>query len=162
MKGKRKGVKLAVRGFFRVNVVNKKTRRIVGDSGWIENQITNMGLESCLLGMPAGLGGDVLRWMGLGAGAGATAPASDATSLPGWISTDYTSTAGIAVNASTQIRLTQTFDFPTSQSSVANVGIHMSNNSTGGSLVAGETFNSSDVATDQDVNVTYDLNYSTS
>lgn len=147
---------LAVKGFFRVQVVEKKTGKVIGDSGATENQITNYGMQLGFVGAVFGLANSVQAGgMILGSG---SVPASGATSLPLAL-TKWYSTYGTALNASTQMRMTQTFSL-TDAATVGNIGLMpgATYNATN-SLLCGNTYASSAVATTQTVNVTYDLNY---
>lgn len=156
MSRKRHGDKLAVKGFFRVQVLDKKTRNIVGDSGWLENQITNYGLESCIVAAPIGAGSVQAAGLMLGSG---TNPASSATALDG-SNTDYYAAFGqSSVVASLTARMTRSFDGTLGAATFANIGVFAASD---GSLIAGKTFASSALTTDQDINCTYELRYSTS
>lgn len=147
---------LKIKGFFRVQIVDKKTRKVVGDSGLLENQITNYGMANCFLACPAKLSGS-LQIDGARLGSG-TNPASTAVVLDG-SHTAYYSTLGTGLNGSTQVQFTQSYDGTLGAVTIANVGLYATNT---GSLIAGKTYGSSAVATTQDVNLTYYLNYSTS
>ena len=133
MRKKKHGNRIAVKGFFRLQILDKKTRNIVGDSGWTENQITNYGLNSCIV--------------------------SSATALP-LSNTDYYSAfAQSSVIDSLTARMTQSFDGTLGAATLANIGVFAASD---GSLIAGKTFASSALTTDQDINCTYELRYSTS
>ena len=147
---------IGIKGFFRVQVVDKKTRKVVGDTGDIPNQITDYGLNNCFLAAPAKAAGSVqIAGAMLGNG---TNPASNAVALPG-SNTDYYSTVGTALNDSTQAQFTQSFDGTLGAATIANIGLFAASS---GTIICGKTFASSAVATSQDVNVTYNINYTTS
>lgn len=148
--------KVAIKGFFRVQIRDKDTGKVVGDSGMIENQITNYGMASCFVGGPVAAAGTV-QVAGVMLGNG-TAPASDATALPG-SNTDYYSTVGEAINGSTQAQLTQSFDGTLGAATFANMGLFAASS---GTVICGNTFASSALATTQDINITYQINYATS
>jgi hypothetical protein len=146
-----------LRGMFRIHIVDKKTRKIVGDSGLIKNQITNYGLNSCLAAAPIGAASVQAAGFIIGSG---TVPASDATALDGSNTDQYSAFAQSAVQASTAARMTQSFDGnASSMATLANIGVLAAST---GSLIAGATFASSSLGTDQDVNATYEFQYSTS
>ena len=156
MRKKKTTEDISIKGFFRVQLKDKETGKIVGDTGYMANQITNYGLANCLVGGPAGAGSTVqIAGAMLGSG---TNPASDATALDG-ANTDYYSTVGEAINGSTQAQFTQSFDGTLGAATIANVALLAASD---GSVIAGKTFASSALATTQDVNLTYNLNYSTS
>jgi len=148
---------VAVKGFTRLQIVDKKTRKIVGDTGWGENQITNYGLESCIVGLPFAAAGSIqAAGMMLGSG---TNPASDATQLP-LSNTDYYSAfAYSSVIDSLTARASVSFDGTLGAATIANVGVFAASS---GTILAGKTFASSALTTDQDVNCTYEIRYSTS
>lgn len=147
---------VGIKGFFRVQIQDKKTKKIVGDTGYFPNQITNYGLNNCFLASPAKATGSVqIGGAMLGSG---TTPASDAVALP-LSNTDYYSTVGTALNASTQAQFTQSFDGTLGAATIANIGLFAASS---GTIICGKTFASSAVATTQDVNVTYNINYTTS
>jgi hypothetical protein len=43
-----------IKGFFRMQIEDGPTGKIVGDSGWIENQVTNLGFKLYLADNIAG------------------------------------------------------------------------------------------------------------
>jgi len=147
---------ITVKGFSRVQIVDKKTRRVVGDSGWGPNQVTNYGLNSCIVAAPIGAGSVQGAGFMLGSG---TNPASDATALPGSNTDYYSAFAQSSVIDSLTARMTQSFDGTLGAATLANIGVFAASS---GTLLAGKTFASSALSTDQDVNCTYELRYSTS
>lgn len=148
---------VGVKGFFRLQIVDKKTRKIVGDTGYFQNQITNYGLNSCIVALPLKCANSIqATGMMLGSG---TNPASDAVALP-LSNTNYWSSFGQStVIASLTARATQSFDGTLGAATLANIGIFAASS---GTILAGKTFASSAITTDQDVNCTYELRYSTS
>ena len=148
--------KIGVKGFARLQIVDKKSKKVVGDSGWFENQITNYGLNSCICAAP--IGAVSVQAAGLMLGSG-TNPASDAVALP-LSNTDYYSAfAQSSVVASLTARMTQSFNGTLGAATLANIGVFAAST---GSLLAGKTFASSALATTQSVNCTYEWRYSTS
>jgi len=156
MRRKNKNDRLAIKGFFRLQIVDKKTRKVVGDTGDIENQITNYGLNNCFVGGPI-KGASTVKISGAMLGSG-TNPASSATALPGAL-TNYWSAVGTAINGSTQGQLTASFDGTLGAVTIANIGLLAASS---GTVICGNTFASSALATTQDVNMTYNLNWGTS
>jgi hypothetical protein len=86
-----------------------------------------------------------------------TVPNATATVLDG-AHTAYYSTVGLNVNGSTQARFTQSYDGTLGAVTVNNVGLLAGS---AGSLIAGNTFGSSALATNQEFHLTYDLNFGT-
>jgi len=152
--------KIGVNGFFRVQIVDKETGKIKGNTGWIENQITNYGLESCIVGKPINASnGSPVYVAGLILGSAST-PASSAVSLSGSDTKQYSAVAMSSVVASLTARLSQSFEGSggSSMATLGNIGVLA--NSTG-SLIAGKGFATSEFGADQDVNATYELRYTT-
>jgi hypothetical protein len=145
---------IKVKGFFRLQIVDKKSKKIVGDSGWLKNQITNYGLNNCLVAAPIGAASVQAAGIMLGSG---SVPASDATVLP-LSNTDYYSAFGYSsVIGSLTARVSQSFDGSLGAATLANIGLFAASD---GSLIAGNTFASSALSTSQSVNLSYELRYS--
>lgn len=154
-----------LRGFFRVNVtedVNGK-EKIVGDSGWRENQVTNLGIQDYLVDHLIGnSGGKAVTHMALGTGG---APAAGDTSLSGEIThaADSRKTVSTSIVASKTGQFTAAFNsadsFVTASVNISNVGLFETSTTQGGTLFAGNTYTSSSLATNQNVNVTYQIRF---
>jgi len=150
------GSTVGVKGFFRLQIVDKKTKKIVGDSGYFQNQITNYGLESCVVALPLKCAAS-LQASGMMLGSGVDPVASD-TAL-NLSNTNYWSSFGQStVIASLTARATQSFDGALGAATLINIGIFAAST---GTLIAGKAFASSAITTDQDINATYELRYST-
>lgn len=154
------GVKL--RGFFRLQIEDPDGA-IVGDSGWCENTVTNDGKRGYLVYSLGSLANSsYLSYAALGEG---TEPGAASTSLEsevvGTQGSQIRDAMTMASNGSTALRCTGTFSsgdsFVTATESIANIGLFRS--STGGTIFAGNTFDSSTVATNQNVNYTYDITF---
>lgn len=155
------GVK--VRGFFRVQILegDNNSGKVVGDSGWRENQVVNLGFQDYLCKTLGGMSGSkTISHVALGTGG---APAASDTSLAGEI---MSSTQRITVSPSTiaskTLQMTAAFasanSFLTATANLSNIGLF--NTSTAGTLFAGNTYTSSACATNQSVNVTYQIRFS--
>jgi len=147
------------RGFFRVHITEND--KIVGDTGWQENAIVNLGFNQYLVsGLGAVSGSKQISHMALGTG---TEPGLTDTSLNGELAEDVrvAVTAATSSNSKT-LRLTATFassdSFVTDTRNISNIGLF--NTSSGGTIFAGNTYASSSVATNQQVNCTYDITFS--
>jgi len=156
---------IKVNGFFRVHI--KENGKVVGDSGWIHNRVVNLGFSQYLVDGLAGAGGaKTLSRMNLGTGgepaAGDTALAGELNHLTGSNRTTITT----ANNASTQLRCTATWASSTSHVTanfnLSNIGLlnDVSNQTTAATIFAGTAFTSSLLQSNQDVNATYDINFS--
>lgn len=140
-----------VRGFFRVQIEDGEFG-IVGDSGWQENQITNLGVLNIVNQLGTSLTGSKHSHLGLGTGG---APASNATSLTGEVTSRAALTA--ASSGSTALQMTATFassdSFVGTTQNIDVIGVFGSVSA--GTLLGGQTFASSSCATNQNVNATY-------
>jgi len=149
-----------VHGFFRVNI--EEDGKIIGDSGWQKNQITNLGfLEYLVSTLGASAGSKQIGFVALGTGA---APAASDTVLAGEImaSTQRGAVTYAAVG-STTAQFTATFassnSFLTAQAAISNIGLFNAT-TTNATLFAGNTYTSSSCDTNQNVNVTYQIRFS--
>ncbi len=148
---------IKLKGFLRVQLVNKKTGKIEGDSGWMQNVITNYGFESCIAALPMdGIGNTTqAAYLILGSG---TEPATDATQLPGSNTDQVLTFAGVSVVASMTQRASAQFEgSDSSMAQLANIGLLAASS---GPLIAGNTFASSAFSTDQQCNASYELQFS--
>lgn len=135
---------VGVRGFYRLQI--NEAGKVVGDSGWRENQVVNLGFQdylSATLGAVAGSKQITYAMLGTG-----TAPASNATALPGEI-TDVAA-ARCAVTPTTIASNTVQFAFTLASSvyteakTIQNVGlINHSSTATAGTIFSGNTYTTS-------------------
>jgi hypothetical protein len=142
---------IRVRGFFRVQIEDEQDG-IVGDSGWQENVITNLGFLNVVNQLGTSLTGSKHSHLALGSGG---APATNATTLGGEVEARAALTA--ASSGSTALQMTATFasaaSFVTNTQNISNIGVF--GTSSGGTLLSGNTYASSSCATNQAVNATY-------
>ena len=148
---------LKIKGMFRLKIT--ENGKIVGDSGWKQNQITNDGFNDYLCkALGAVSGSKQVSHLALGTGG---VPAAAATTLAGEVQARQSVTAATSSSSKT-IRFTGTFSsansFVTATANISNIGLF--NSSSTGTLFAGNTFASSSVATNQNVNSTYDIIFS--
>lgn len=160
---------LKIRGFFHLQIVEDQddgTRKIVGDSGWIENLVTNLGFNNIVNQLGTSLTGSKISHAALGTGG---APSAADTTQAGEVSTNVSgSVVRAALTAATSsssktLRNTATFSsansFLTASANISNVGLWQTSGPTtaSGTLMCGNTYTSSACATNQNVNLTYDL-----
>lgn len=155
--------KMTIRGMFRLQI--EDSGKIVGDTGWKKNQITDLGFLNIVNQLGTGLTGSKIMAAGLGTGG---APAASATVLPGEVlATGANSVIRPALTAATSsssktLRNTATFSsansFASASYNISNIGLFSTTGpvSTSGTLLSGNTYTSSALATNQNVNVTYD------
>jgi hypothetical protein len=152
---------IQAKGFFRVQITEEG--RVVGDSGWKENQVVDLGFSHYLVDLLGqGANSKQISRMMLGTG---TAPGATATSLNGELNTaTYTRTTVTFSNVSSKTaRFTATFASANSHITAAvtlqNIGI-INNTTSAGTLMAGNTYTTSQWNTNQDVNCTYEIRFS--
>jgi len=152
--------RVSIRGFSRVQIV--EAGRITGDSGLIgPNLVVNLGFEQFLVRTLGGMASSkTVSHVALGTGG---APAAVDTALAGEVmSSTQRKTVTAAVVASKTQQFTATFassdSFVTTTFNISNVGLF--NTSSGGTIFAGNTYTSSLLNTNQDVNVTYEVRFS--
>ena len=148
---------LKVKGFYRVTITDDG--EIVGDSGWKQNVVTNLGFNEYLVSALGAIAGSKqISHMALGTGG---APATDATTLAGEVEARAAVTAATTTGSKT-LDLRATFassaSFVTTTMNISNIGLF--NSESGGTLFAGNTFASSSVAVNQAVNATYQIVFS--
>lgn len=154
---------MKIQGMFRVQIT-EDGKGIVGDSGWKKNQVTNDGITQYLVNWMIGNtgSGKSVTHMALGTG---TAPASNGTSLAGEIT--HTSNARKAVSTSVVASRTGQFTaaFASSDSFVSttvtlqNIGLFNTATTNVGTIFAGNTYTTSSCATNQNVNATYQIRF---
>jgi hypothetical protein len=155
---------LKVKGMFRINI--EEDGQIVGDSGWHENLITNGGFLNMVNQMGTSLTGSKISHAALGTGG---APGATDTTQTGEVVTNGSgSVVRAALTAATSstsktLHNTATFasanSFITAAANISNVGLWQVSGplTSSGALMQGNSFTSSALATNQNVNLTYDL-----
>jgi len=152
---------LKLKNMFRVQI--DENGQIVGNSGWQTNNVTNTGMDKYILQLMTGDAGS-LRVSHVALGTGGTL--TDATNqIPGEIAHAVSSRAAVTAvtSASSRVRFTATFNsansFVTANANISNIGLYQQSNTNTASVFAGNTYTSSTVATNQNVNITYDINF---
>lgn len=147
--------KLSVRGFFRAQLVESGTGRIMGDSGWIENKLTDGGLQDLAL-LFGGSGSQVSHAV--------LATQTDAVNVTQATIIGSTN-AFQALNLSTSgtCTLTCTASFASgdlgASCEVGAVGLFPTN--ANANMFAAQTFATSAWETNQDFNLTYQIRFAT-
>lgn len=148
-----------VRGMFRVHLKDGDGVELLGDSGWQENLVVNLGFNQYLVSSLGSIAGSkYITHAALGSGG---APTAAQTALAGEVEVRTTVTAATS-SASKTLRLTATFgssdSFVTNTQNISNIGLF--NTSSGGTIFSGNTYASSSCATNQQVEATYDIIFS--
>jgi hypothetical protein len=157
---------IVAKGFFHLQIEDENGE-IVGDSGVVKNLVTLLGFQHICLRTGTALTGTQFSHLNVGEGA---APATNATSLPSEVSGTNNAVQRQVATAST-LAGSKTLRFLGTMSSansfvtaaggetITNVGIF--NHSSAASCVAGAAYTGSTVASNQNVNITYDLVFET-
>lgn len=146
---------LKVRGFLRIKLGEDGpdgSPRVVGDSGWVENQIVNLGWKDYVFGlMGADAGSKLVARMIIGTGG---APASGDTEISG--ETVRSSTINVATSGSHSLQFTTSFASGTANGDVNVAGL-INDTASGGTIMCGQSFASSGWASNQALSATYML-----
>ena len=152
---------VGVRGFFRAQI--EENGRIVGDSGWRENQVLNDGITQYILNWVLGDTGNgkSVTHMAIGTGG---APASNDTTLSGQVTNGKRASVSTSVVASRTAQFTAAFNsvdsFLTASANISNVGLVNTSATNLGTFLCGAAFASSTIATNNNLAVTYQLRFS--
>ncbi len=147
--------KAGVKGCFHLHIVDPDGT-IAGDSGWRTNAVTNLGFNKYLAMALGSISGSLyVSHVGLGSG---SQPGATDTTLDGEVGTRQAVTAASSSGSKTA-RFTATFAAGWHSSAgaynISNIGLF--NSVSTGTLFAGNTYASSSCASNQAVNVTYDV-----
>jgi hypothetical protein len=161
------GSSVKIEGFFRLQIEDGPSGAIVGDSGWVKNMITDTGFQHYIVQLMGNSAGSArVSHAALGEG---TAPGATGTSLESEV-TGTNGTAGrkavtFSETGSKTCQWVCTFastdSFVTQTETIRNVGLFSTSTVGGGSIFAGNTYNTSTVATNQNVNLTYQVRFAT-
>jgi hypothetical protein len=152
-----------IKGFFRVAI--EQDGKIVGDTGYFPNTVGNLGLEQyAAYSLCGSAGSKTLAYFALGSGG---SMATDGTAVPSEI-LQASKRASISAksfssrtvsNGSASLYLYGQFassdSFVNNSYNISNIGI--GNSISGGTLFCAQTYNSSQVSTNQNVNLTYQI-----
>jgi len=146
---------LSVKGFMRVQITDR-AGKIVGDSGWKKNTVTNLGFEQYIVGAVGNIGGyKQVSHMAIGTGG---APIATDTALSG--ETGARVTTSNSVISSKTLQCTAQFSGTAMGSTCTIQNVALANTSSGGTILAGTTYSTSQWASNQNVNATYQLRFS--
>lgn len=155
-----------VRGFYRLKVGKPDAQgRVIsvdGDSGYVENTVTNLGHQYFLVqALGAIAGSSQLSYAALGTG---VAPAATDTSLAGEI-TDAAGmrcaiTPSVVASDTLQCAFTLNSGITTANHTIQNVGLFATSTTSAGTIFAGNTYATSQLQTNQAVNGTYQIRFS--
>jgi hypothetical protein len=137
--------------------------KVVGDSGWLHNKITNLGAQYFLVQALAGAAGSSqLSYIALGTG-------STVNSTDTGLLNELSDAAGcrIAIGANTSVVASRTLQIVgtlasntiTANRTIDDIGLFAVSSTTSGSMFAGTTFPTSQLQTNQAVNITYQIQF---
>ena len=152
---------IRIMGFCRLQIEDGPTKKIVGDSGWLKNQVVNLGFNQYLVSSLAAIAGSkVITHAALGSG---TIPGAADTTLAGEVEVRQSVTVATSSGSKT-LRCTATFDsansFVTNTQNISNVALAQTSTQGAATIFAGNSYASSACATNQNVNMTYDIVFS--
>lgn len=146
---------MKVKGFARMQLVDDRGR-ILGDSGWRQNTVVNLGFQDYIVGALGGIGGSKqVSHMAIGTG---TAPGASDTALAGETGERVT-TSNSAVSSKT-LQCTAQFAGSDMGGTCTIQNVALANTSSGGTILCGTTYATSQWASNQNVNATYQLRFS--
>ena len=147
---------LKVKGFFRLQIANKDDGKIVGDTGWKQNTVVNLGFQDYICSsIGAVAGSKQVSNMAIGTG---TAPGVTGTSLEGETGNRVTTTNSVI--SSKTLQCTAQFAGTDMGSTCTIQNVALANTSAGGTILCGTTYATSQWASNQNVNSTYQLRFS--
>lgn len=154
-----------VAGFYRMKIVDHKDgkKKVVGDSGWCKNLVTNLGFQHYIIEpMGAISGSSQVSYFALGTG---TAPGATDTALLGELSDAaacrFTMTPSVVSSKTLQMVGTLASNIITANRTINNIGVFAVSTTQAGSILCGNTYATSQLQTNQSVNVTYQLRFAT-
>ncbi len=155
MRKKYKNKGMTVRGFARVQLLDK-AKRIIGDSGYFENTLVDTGRNECLAGaVVAQAASFQVSYMGIGTGT--TAVNVTQTDLQNYNNSRVTCSPTTVATGTA--RCTASFDGSANSATLTIGEIALFGSNVAGSLVASQTFTTSQMTTDQTLNATYELRF---
>jgi hypothetical protein len=151
-----------VKGFFRLNIIDHsgKKPKVVGDSGWCQNQITNAGYSNFIIGPMIGANSSSIAYAALGTG---TAPASSDTGLLGELGSSnarFAVAGALTGTKSAQWTGSLNSNVYGATAAINNVGLFAVSTTRAGTVCAGNTFATSTLQTNQTLNLTYSITFS--
>ena len=152
---------LGAKGFYRLNILDHKdgSSEVVGDSGWVQNNITESGYKNFIIGPMVAANSSVIATAALGTSTASVA--STATALVGELSTGrFALVAALTGTKSAQFTGSLNSGVIGGSSQIANVGLFANSTASAGSMAAGNTYAASTLQTNQTVSLTYSITFS--
>ena len=151
---------LTLRGFFRIKLGEEKKGKkiVVGDSGWCENEVTNLGFQNYVCALIGGIAGS--KQVGaviIGTGG---APATGDTSLAGETKRQSCGNATVASKTMRATAAIASGDHPGGTPNISNIAL-IETTASGGTIMCGNTYASSTWNSNQGLSATYELRFAT-
>ena len=146
---------IQVHGFFRIQI-GKDDGKVIHDSGWKKNVVVNLGFQDYIcasIGNVAGSKQIVAAALGTGA-----APAATDTALAGETRVRKTTVNTVVTSKTLQCVASWSSSDNSATVTLANIGL-FNTTAASGTLICGNTYNSSTWGTDQNVSMTYQLRF---
>jgi len=138
---------VTVKGFYRLQITDKDTGKIVGDSGWKQNTVVNLGFQDYICkSIGAVAGSKQVANMAIGTG---TAPGVTDTSLAGETGSRVTTTNSVV--SSKTLQCTAQFAGTDMGSTCTIQNVALVDTSSGGTILCGTTYATSQWASNQNV-----------
>jgi len=151
---------ITAKGFYRLEI--REDGKVVARSPWHKNLITNLGYQNYIVGsLGAIAGSSQIAYAALGTGG---APVATDTALSG----EITDVAGMRIAltpsavSSKTLQLTGSLNsnIITTTHAISNIGLFDRSTTSAGTIMAGNTYASSSLATNQTISLTYQIRFS--
>jgi len=149
-----------IRGFYRVQLGEKKNgkTKVVGDSGWNENEVMNLGFQNYICALIGSVAGSKqVGAMVIGTGG---VPNVTHTQLPGETKRQSCGNATVASKTMQATLAIASGDHPGGTPAISNIAL-IETTASNGSIMCGNTYASSSWATNQGLSATYQLQFAT-
>lgn len=151
---------IRIKGCMRIRLGEERDGKqvVVGDSGWVDNMVTNLGVKEYIIDELNTAGGLPAATLIIGTG---TAPASNATALAGTTAQSSGSTSVVASRTHQVTNAWTSGDHPGGTPTIQNAAL--ANQGTGSyTILCGGTYATSVWNSNQALSVTYQLRFPTS
>jgi hypothetical protein len=148
-------------GFFRIKLGEDVDggKKIVGDSGWQKNEVTNLGFQNYICALIGNLAGSVqVGAMVVGTG---VAPATGDTTLSGETTRQSCGNATVASKTMQATLAIASGDHPGGTPTIQNIAL-LNSTASGGTILCGGTYATSQWQNNQGLSATYQLRFGTS
>ena len=150
--------KVAIRGFARFQIVDAASgKAVTKKSKWYENTVVNLGFQDYVCGAIGAIGGSKqVAFMAIGTG---TAPGAASTSLAGETGSRYATSNSCIASKTMQSTCQFLGADMASTCTIQNVAL-VNATATSATILSGTTYATSQWASNQNVNATYQLRFS--